>query len=129
MDCLLLPRPIISKGSILDFHRALVALTASSKSCHAFRILSSHSLSLFDNPDREERILYAKYWQKKLVDNRNISFPDTLVWTVADATDKFSFAYLKEALYVAILVFSKISLMLQSFSPLQRLNARHTRKH
>jgi transitional endoplasmic reticulum ATPase len=84
---------------------------------------------LFDNPDREERILYAKYWQKKLADNRNISFPDTLVWTVADATDKFSFAYLKEALYVAILVFSKISLMLQSFPPLQRLNARHTRKH
>jgi hypothetical protein len=54
--------------------------------------------SLFDNPDREERALYARYWQQKLKDNNDISFPDSLVNEVADTTEQFSFAYLKEAL-------------------------------
>ena len=56
--------------------------------------------SLFDDPDRESRVLYAKYWQHKLKDNPNVSFPDALVKEVADSTNRFSFAYLKEALYV-----------------------------
>ncbi|OBZ77167.1 putative ATPase YjoB [Grifola frondosa] len=58
---------------------------------------------LFDDPDRDERALYVKYWQGKLKNNKSISFPDSLVEEVADSTDKFSFAYLKEA-FVATLV-------------------------
>ncbi|KAJ7129496.1 P-loop containing nucleoside triphosphate hydrolase protein [Mycena epipterygia] len=58
---------------------------------------------LFDDPDREERALYVKYWQEKLQNNDAIDFPDTLVDEVADQTDKFSFAYLKEA-FVSCLV-------------------------
>ncbi|KIJ70138.1 hypothetical protein HYDPIDRAFT_104807 [Hydnomerulius pinastri MD-312] len=58
---------------------------------------------LFDDPDREERALYAKYWQDKLKDNSEISFPDSLVEEVADITQGFSFAYLKEA-FVSTLV-------------------------
>lgn len=58
---------------------------------------------LFDDPDREERTLYAKYWQEKLKDNKNISFPDPLVDEVASSTEQFSFAYLKEA-FVSSLV-------------------------
>ncbi|KIJ20334.1 hypothetical protein PAXINDRAFT_166412 [Paxillus involutus ATCC 200175] len=58
---------------------------------------------LFDDPDREERALYARYWQDKLKDNSEISFPDSLVNEVADMTQGFSFAYLKEA-FVATLV-------------------------
>ncbi|KAF8076577.1 P-loop containing nucleoside triphosphate hydrolase protein [Lyophyllum atratum] len=57
----------------------------------------------FDDPDREERALYARYWQNKLKDNQNISFPDQLVEDIAEATDQFSFAYLKEA-FVSSLV-------------------------
>ena len=48
----------------------------------------------------EERKLYVQYWQRKLHSNKSISFPDQLVDEVVKATDKFSFAYLKEALYV-----------------------------
>ncbi|KAF8450498.1 P-loop containing nucleoside triphosphate hydrolase protein [Boletus edulis BED1] len=50
-----------------------------------------------DDPNYEERVLYAKYWQKKLEDNDEISFPDSLVEEVAGLTQGFSFAYLKEA--------------------------------
>ncbi|KAH7105394.1 P-loop containing nucleoside triphosphate hydrolase protein [Auriculariales sp. MPI-PUGE-AT-0066] len=52
---------------------------------------------LFDSPDEEERKLYCKYWQKKLSSNKDISFPDDLIDTIAKETDKFSFAFLKEA--------------------------------
>ncbi|KAG6833925.1 hypothetical protein H0H87_007936 [Tephrocybe sp. NHM501043] len=57
----------------------------------------------FDDPDLEGRTLYAKYWQNKLKDNKNISFTDNLVNTIATATEIFSFAYLKEA-FVSSLV-------------------------
>jgi transitional endoplasmic reticulum ATPase len=53
---------------------------------------------LFDDPNEAERTLYAQYWQKKLASNKSIDFPDSLVKEVAQETDKFSFAYLKEAL-------------------------------
>ncbi|TFK55460.1 P-loop containing nucleoside triphosphate hydrolase protein [Heliocybe sulcata] len=58
---------------------------------------------LFDDPDLEERALYCKYWQKKLENNDAVDFPDDLVTEVAKLTDKFSFAYLKEA-FVSTLV-------------------------
>ncbi|KAF5359044.1 hypothetical protein D9758_004759 [Tetrapyrgos nigripes] len=57
---------------------------------------------LFDDPDRDERVLYVKYWQNKLKDNKSVTFPDSMVDEVADATDKFSFAYLKEAFVSAL---------------------------
>ncbi|KAG6869338.1 hypothetical protein C0993_000091 [Termitomyces sp. T159_Od127] len=57
----------------------------------------------FDDPDLEGRTLYAKYWQNKLKDNKNISFTDKLVDDIAVSTEKFSFAYLKEA-FVSSLV-------------------------
>lgn len=57
--------------------------------------------SKFDDPDMEERKLYVLYWQTKLSSNKEIDFPDHLVDEVAQLTDRFSFAYLKEVLYVA----------------------------
>ncbi|KAH7914417.1 P-loop containing nucleoside triphosphate hydrolase protein [Hygrophoropsis aurantiaca] len=59
----------------------------------------------FDDPDYDGRELYAKYWQGKLKSNKAISFPDSLPGEVAALTAGFSFAYLKEALYVIIVVF------------------------
>ena len=38
------------------------------------------------------------YWQNKLKSNKHINFPDELLDEIADKTNKFSFAYLKEAL-------------------------------
>ena len=61
-------------------------------------VLIRNSFSEFDNPDREERKLYVQYWQDKLKSNKNIDFPDGLVDEIADDTDKFSFAFLKEVL-------------------------------
>ncbi|KZT53204.1 P-loop containing nucleoside triphosphate hydrolase protein [Calocera cornea HHB12733] len=58
---------------------------------------------LFDNPDWEERKLYSKYWQHKLISNKKITFPDPLVDDIASRTADFSFAYLKEA-FVSSLV-------------------------
>jgi len=57
----------------------------------------------FDDPDVEERALYAKYWQNKLKNNDKIEFPDEFVQELAQSTDGFSFAYLKEA-FVSTLV-------------------------
>ena len=61
-------------------------------------VLTRNSSSEFDNPDREERKLYVQYWQGKLKSNKSIDFPDSLVDEIADDTDKFSFAFLKEVL-------------------------------
>lgn len=55
--------------------------------------------SLFDNPNKAARVLYAQFWQGKLKDNKDVSFPDSLVTVIADETERFSFAYMKEALY------------------------------
>ncbi|KIO32791.1 hypothetical protein M407DRAFT_18256, partial [Tulasnella calospora MUT 4182] len=44
----------------------------------------------FAQPTRDERIQYATYWQHKLKDNKDISFPDSLVDEIADLTDGFS---------------------------------------
>jgi transitional endoplasmic reticulum ATPase len=59
---------------------------------------------LFDDPDWDERKLYAIYWQTKLKGSE-VVFSDSLVEHVADQTELFSFAYLKEALYVLYCIF------------------------
>jgi len=73
-------------------------LTASCTSaCSSFSLSKlTHCFSLFDIPDTEERALYCKYWQHKLESNKDLDFPDSLVQSIAEATDKFSFAFLKE---------------------------------
>jgi len=57
---------------------------------------------LFDDPDYQARVLYTKYWQEKLKDNDELSFPDSLAQEVADLTEGFSFAYLKETFVSAL---------------------------
>lgn len=86
---------------ILALALARAGLTGSCESAlYVLWLILKNRYSKFDDPDREERALYAKYWQNKLKDNDKISYPDQLVDEVADATDHFSFAYLKEALCV-----------------------------
>ncbi|KAI9448003.1 P-loop containing nucleoside triphosphate hydrolase protein [Lactarius indigo] len=57
---------------------------------------------LFDDPNRAARVLYAEYWQRKLKDNKDVAFPDSLVIGIAEETRGFSFAYLKEAFVSAL---------------------------
>ncbi|KAA1466461.1 P-loop containing nucleoside triphosphate hydrolase protein [Dentipellis sp. KUC8613] len=59
---------------------------------------------LFDDPNRSSRLLYAQYWQDKLASSDDISYPDSLVGEIADMTQRFSFAYLKEAFVSALVV-------------------------
>ncbi|THH15203.1 hypothetical protein EW146_g5223, partial [Bondarzewia mesenterica] len=60
--------------------------------------------SLFDDPNLAARTLYVQYWQEKLKDNQDVVFPDSLVKEIAETTDRFSFAYLKEAFVSALVV-------------------------
>ena len=47
--------------------------------------------------------MYAEYWRKKLKNKPAIEFPKTLCSAVADITDDFSFAYMKEAFVATLL--------------------------
>ncbi|XP_014550889.1 hypothetical protein COCVIDRAFT_42685 [Bipolaris victoriae FI3] len=57
----------------------------------------------FSNPDYDQRVQYAKFWQNKLKDNKNLEFPDELCDKIAEITPKFSFAYMQEAFVAALL--------------------------
>jgi len=57
----------------------------------------------FPDPDYEQRVRYAKFWQNKLKSNEAIEFPDELCPAVAKITDKFSFAYMQEAFVASLL--------------------------
>jgi len=57
----------------------------------------------FSNPDYAQRVQYCKFWQGKLSDNKDIDFPDKLCDSIAEITDKFSFAYMQEAFIASLL--------------------------
>nr|POE94291.1 putative atpase yjob [Quercus suber] len=54
-------------------------------------------------PGRRERFLYCQYWQHKLAKNSNVDFQDRICDIVAELTEGFSFAYLKELFVQALL--------------------------
>ncbi|KAF2158619.1 hypothetical protein M409DRAFT_71559 [Zasmidium cellare ATCC 36951] len=47
-------------------------------------------------PGERERILYCEYWRKKLQKNSNVEFHEDISKVIAQLTEGFSFAYLKE---------------------------------
>ena len=59
---------------------------------------------LFPLPNHEERVLYCEYWRKKLKSKPAIKFPEKLSPAIAEITEDFSFAYLKEAFVATLLV-------------------------
>jgi len=61
----------------------------------------------FPDPNRTERIAYCRFWQRKLADNKDIDFPESLCEAVADITDDFSFAYIQEAFVAALLAIAR----------------------
>jgi hypothetical protein len=58
---------------------------------------------LFPNPDFDQRVLYCRYWQRKLGDNDDVPFPDEICRAASEITDGFSFAYIQEAFVAALL--------------------------
>ena len=57
----------------------------------------------FKLPSESERTLYAEYWRKKLLRNGTVDFPEELCKTIAQLSEGFSFAYLKELFVMALL--------------------------
>ena len=58
----------------------------------------------FALPAAPERTAYCNFWRSKLAKNKNIDFPEKLSAAIADLTEGFSFAYLKEAFVTALLI-------------------------
>jgi transitional endoplasmic reticulum ATPase len=57
----------------------------------------------FKIPGTEQRIAYAEYWRKKLLKNKTVAFEEELCPIIAQLTDGFSFAYMKELFVMALL--------------------------
>jgi transitional endoplasmic reticulum ATPase len=58
----------------------------------------------FKAPSEAERRLYCAYWQQKLRSNEDIDFTDEICEAVAEATESFTFAYLKELFVQTLLM-------------------------
>ncbi|RMZ67484.1 proteasome-activating nucleotidase [Pyrenophora seminiperda CCB06] len=56
----------------------------------------------FKIPGLEERRAYAEYWRNKVV-GKEVDFPEDAVGVVAEMTEGFSFAYLKELFVMTLL--------------------------
>lgn len=57
----------------------------------------------FKIPGEAERCTYTEYWRQKLLKNNTVEFPDELCSIIAQLTEGFSFAYLKELFVMALL--------------------------
>lgn len=58
----------------------------------------------FTLPALPERVKYCEYWRSKLAKNNKINFPPKLSEAIADITEGFSFAYLKETFITSLLM-------------------------
>ena len=55
-------------------------------------------------PALPERIKYCDHWRSKLSNNKTVDFPPKLSEAIADITEGFSFAYLKETFVTSLLM-------------------------
>jgi AAA+ superfamily predicted ATPase len=61
----------------------------------------------FRIPSRENRIAYCQYWRTELLANDEFEFPEDVCEVVADITDGFSYAYMKELIVMALLTIAR----------------------
>ncbi len=54
-------------------------------------------------PALPERVKYCDYWRSKLSNNKTVDFPPKLSEAIAEITEGFSFAYLKETFITSLL--------------------------
>lgn len=57
----------------------------------------------FGDPGLEDRVLYCRFWRRKLGGDEGVEFPEELVRPIAEITGGFSFAYMQEAFVAALL--------------------------
>lgn len=57
----------------------------------------------FKLPSEQERRGYAMYWRNKLLKNETVEFPEDVADVIAQFTEGFSFAYMKELFVMALL--------------------------
>lgn len=55
-------------------------------------------------PALPERVKYCEYWRSKLSNNKTVEFPPKLSEAIAEITEDFSFAYLKETFITSLLM-------------------------
>lgn len=58
----------------------------------------------FALPTEDERLAYCRFWRQKFVDSDEVDFPDEMCRVVAQLTDRFTFAYLKELFISSLLL-------------------------
>lgn len=61
----------------------------------------------FRIPSRVNRIAYCQYWRSKLLANDEIEFPQDVCEVIADITEGFSYAYMKELIVMALLTVAR----------------------
>jgi len=61
----------------------------------------------FRIPSRGSRIAYCDYWRSKLAANVDVDFPEDVGPIIADITEGFSYAYLKELMVMALLTVAR----------------------
>ncbi|KAH6518379.1 hypothetical protein HBI81_174530 [Parastagonospora nodorum] len=57
----------------------------------------------FKLPEVRERTAYAMYWRNKLMKNNTVDYPEEVAGLIAQLTEGFSFAYMKELFVMALL--------------------------
>ena len=57
----------------------------------------------FALPALPERVKYCEYWRAKLSNSKTVEFPPKLSEAIAEITEGFSFAYLKETFITSLL--------------------------
>ena len=61
----------------------------------------------FRIPDHPQRVAYCEYWRKKLSDNEEFDFPEDVCAVIAEITEGFSYAYMKELIMAALLTVAR----------------------
>ncbi|KAF8847447.1 P-loop containing nucleoside triphosphate hydrolase protein [Acephala macrosclerotiorum] len=61
----------------------------------------------FKIPDEDERTAYCHFWRKKLVGSTLVDFDEGLCRVIAQLSEGFSFAYLKELFVIALLTIAR----------------------
>jgi len=57
----------------------------------------------FRIPDHPRRVAYCEYWRKKLPDDEELEFTEEICPVIADMTEGFSYAYMKELIMASLL--------------------------
>jgi transitional endoplasmic reticulum ATPase len=61
----------------------------------------------FKLPTEDERISYCRYWRQKFCESDMVDFPDEICPIIAQLTEEYSFAYLKELFVTSLLLLAR----------------------